>query len=81
MPAPDRCRSSRRGNAGLLDERLPDLLAVEKGLQRGPIEDFLGPIGLDRRRAVKLQRPSRKVQHQIAAEQPVLRMLDDRQKP
>ena len=69
------------GDAGLVDQRLPDLLAVEERLQRRTVEDFLGPVGLDRGRAVELQRPAGHVQDQVAAEQPVLRVLDDGQKP
>ena len=61
------------GYASLIDERLPDLLAVQERFQRRTVEDFLGPVGLDRGGAVKLQGPSGRVQDQIAAEQPVLR--------
>ena len=55
--------------AGLGQQRLADLLAEEVRFERRAVEDLLGPIRLDRRRAVELQRPPA-VEHQIAAEQP-----------
>ena len=72
--------NQQRGDAALADQRLADLLAVEERFQRRAIENLLGPIGLDRRRAVKFQRPSGGVQNQISAKQPILRVFDDSKK-
>ena len=55
VPGPPRRLSigayQQRGRAALVDQRLPDLLAVEERLQRRTVEDLLGPIGLDGGRA------------------------------
>ena len=65
---------------GMPQQRGTDLLAVQERLQRWPVEDLLGPVRLDRRRAMELQRPAGKIQDEIAAKQPMLRVLDHGEK-
>jgi hypothetical protein len=60
-------------------QSLPDLLAIQKRLQRRPIEDCLRAVGLHGGRAMKLQRPPGNVKQQIAAHQAQFRTFKDRQ--
>ena len=61
-------------------QRGTDLLAVQERFQGWPVEDLLGPVGLDRRRAMELQRPPGEIQYEIAAKQPMLRVIDHGEK-
>ena len=59
---------------------LADLFAVEIGVQRRAKQDLLRPIGFDRRGAVEFERPTAGVEDQLAADQPMLFVFENRQK-